>query len=134
MRRNKFDKVMRDLNLADDTNLSMDGYCEARPHFGVLNGAFKQANISENLSIDGTMKPRYPISYPRAKDQELLIRFGNATSVCKCIYIEQDGIRFDQTSHWPERNEKRYTRCKFCGGRTVYVALHPDNIRSHAIC
>ena len=47
---------MRDLHFADDTNLSMYRYCKARPLFEDLNGAFKQADISENSSIDETMK------------------------------------------------------------------------------
>ena len=46
---------MRDLHFADDTNLSMYRYCKVRPLFEDLNGAFKQADISENSSIDETM-------------------------------------------------------------------------------
>ena len=57
MRHNRFAEIMRDLHFADNTNMSMDRYYKVYPLFEELIGAFKQADISENISIDETMIP-----------------------------------------------------------------------------
>ena len=70
---------MRYLHFADDTNLSIDRYCKIRPLVENLNVAFKQADISENSSIDETM---IPYNYDTlGRDQELPVRFGKAAKM-----------------------------------------------------
>ena len=59
MRRNRFDDIIRDLHFRDNTNLSGDRYYKVRPLFGELNGAFKQADVAEDISIDETMVPYF---------------------------------------------------------------------------
>ena len=129
MRCNKFDEIMRYLHFADDTNLSTDRYCKIRPLVEDLNGAFKQAVISENSSIDETM---IPYMIPSAEIRNCLYASVKLPKWA-CSYSVQLHLQSKmpstfihfQTSHWPKRTEKRYSHCGRTGDRRTVCDIAP---------
>ena len=58
-RRSRLDEIVSDLYFRDNTNLSGDrwAYSKVRPKLEELIGAFKQADVVDDISIDETMIP-----------------------------------------------------------------------------
>ena len=131
MRCNKFDEIMRYLHFADDTNLSTDRYCKIRPLVEDLNGAFKQADISENSSIDETM---IPYMIPSAEIRNCLYasvklpKWACSYSVKVHLQSKMPSTFFKQVAGQKEPRSVIVT-VDAPGTDAPYVTLHPDNSR-----
>lgn len=78
MRRNRFDDILKNIHLADNTTLSPeDRLAKIRPFTTMLQERFRENNyLDENLSIDESMIPYYGRHFAKQYIRGKPIRFG----------------------------------------------------------
>ena len=76
MRRNRYDKILQFLHLADNSKINSDRYYKVRPLFKAVNETLKQLPLLPNISIDKSTIKYYGKHSTKQFIRRKPIRFG----------------------------------------------------------